>query len=241
MKKILVVLFTFSLLGNALFAQNADFKHTFSVQYGASVFNLAKGDITGKLTPEQTDSIKFSSAKFSHIPTIGITWDYGVKKWFSIGIAASYNQAKAAVTALEVRNNKGTFDKLGDFSLTVPRTTVATRLLFHYGNKGRIDCYSGFRLGVGIWSVKTSGNITSEQLKRAVDELKKELPTEVVDAIPAFDDIITNIKTKPTFTFPQVQLILFGIRGYVTKNIGISAELAAGSPYAASIGANYRF
>ncbi len=241
MKKILIVIFTFSLLGNTLFAQNADFKHTLGVQYGASIFNLVKGDLSARLSSTQTDSVKFTSAALSHISTIGLSYDYGVKKWFSIGLAASYNQAKASLTALEIKNNKGVFDKLGDFSLTIPRTTVAARFLFHYGNKGKIDCYSGFRLGVGIWSVKTSGNITSEQLKRAVDELKKELPTEVVDAIPAFDDIITNIKTKPTFTFPQVQLILFGIRGYVTKNIGISAELAAGSPYAASIGANYRF
>ena len=240
MKKVLSIIFTFSLLGNALFAQNADFKHTFSVQYGASIFNFAKGDITGKLTPEQTDSIKFSSAKFSHIPTIGIAWDYGVKKWFSIGVAASYNQAKAAVTALEVRNNKGTFDKLGDFSLTVPRTTVATRLLFHYGNKGRIDCYSGFRFGVGIWSVKTSQSLDKATLSRAIDGIVNELGDNVA-ATQGLENISTTLKTKTSFALFQAQLILFGIRGYVTENIGISSELAVGSPYFFSLGANYRF
>lgn len=239
MKKILSIIFTFSLLGNTLFAQNADFKHTISVQYGASIFNFAKGEITGKLTPDQKDSIKFSTAKFTHIPTIGLTWDYGVKKWFSIGLAASYTQAKAAVTNLEVRNNNGTFDKLGDFSITVPRTTLATRLLFHYGNKGRIDCYSGFRFGVGLWSVKTSSNIDRANLSKAIDGLVNEIGTSASEQ--GLENISTTLKTKTSFALFQAQLILFGLRGYVTENIGISSELALGSPYYFSLGANYRF
>jgi hypothetical protein len=40
---------------------------------------------------------------------------------------------------------------------------------------------------------------------------------------------------------PQVQLIAFGLRGYLTENIGLNGELALGSPYFASVGINFRF
>ena len=241
MKKFLILVFTCAIFGNALFAQNADFKNTFSVHYGASIFNAVKGDITGNGNPAITDSVKYSTAKFSNVPTIGIAWDHGVKKWFSIGLAASYNQGKALVNDLEVRNNKGAFDKLGNFSITVPRTTVAARFLFHYGNKKRFDCYTGFRFGVGIWSVKTSGDIDKETLRKAINGIKDELNASQADALPFIDKVESKITTKGSFVLPQVQLILFGIRGYVTEHIGINAELAAGSPYFASFGANYRF
>lgn len=241
MKKILILVFTCAIFGNALFAQNADFKNTFSVHYGASIFNAVKGDITGKTNPGALDSIKYTSGALSNVPTIGIAWDHGIKKWFSLGLAASYNQGKASVTDLEVRNNKGTFDKLGNYSITIPRTTVAARFLFHYGNKKRMDCYTGFRVGVGIWSVKTTGNIDKETLRKAINGLKDELNASQADNLPYLDKIETDIKTKGYFVLPQVQLIIFGIRGYVTEHIGINAELAAGSPYFASFGANYRF
>jgi hypothetical protein len=237
MKKIIVVLFSFSMLGNALFAQNADFKNTISLHYGVSLFNLAKGSIE---PPDQTplDSIRYKSGGLSNIPTIGFAWDYGVAKWFSIGIAASYNQAKATVTGLEVRNNQGTFDKLGDISLTIPRTTFATRLLFHYGNKGRIDCYTGFRLGVGLWSPKLNIDVDQATFDRIINELVEQSGVPR-DQLPS--SIESKLKTRAIGILPQAQFIPFGIRGYVTENIGINGELAIGSPYYLSIGANYRF
>jgi hypothetical protein len=241
MKKLLLVIFTLSIFGNVLFAQNADFKNTFSVHYGASIFSRVKGDITGNGSTAAADSTKYTSAGFSNIPTIGIAWDHGVRKWFSIGLAASYNQAKASVKDLEVRNNKGTYDKLGDFSITVPRTTLAARFLFHYGNKKRFDCYTGFRFGVGIWSVKTSANIDRDILRRAIDGIKEDLKAEGLEDIPYFNKVDNAIKTGGSFVLPQAQLILFGIRGYVTEHIGINGELAVGSPYVLSLGANYRF
>jgi hypothetical protein len=241
MKKLLFVIFTLSIFGNVLFAQNADFKNTFSAHYGVSIFNAFKGPLDGTGTPGIADSVTFSSAGLSNIPTIGIAWDHGVKKWFSIGLAASYNQAKASVKDLEVRNNKGTFDKLGDFSITVPRTTLAARFLFHYGNKKRFDCYTGFRFGVGIWSVKTSANIDKDVLRRAIDGLKDQVGADAVENLPSFDKVEKALKTGGSFVLPQAQLILFGIRGYVTEHIGINGELAVGSPYVFSLGANYRF
>jgi hypothetical protein len=240
MKKIILIICAFALFTNSIFAQSEAFKNTISVHYGVSAFNLFSGNIEARNSTAITDSVKYTGGGFSNIPTIGIAWDYGVAKWFSVGIAASYNQAKASVTGLEVRNNKGTYDKLGDFAITVPRTTVATRLLFHYGNKGRLDCYSGFRFGVGIWSVKTTANIDRETLNRAIDGIANEFG-DTAENIKTIDDVKTKIKSGASFVLPQVQLIAFGLRGYVTENIGLNGELAIGSPYFVSIGANYRF
>jgi hypothetical protein len=217
-----------------LFAQNEDFKNTISAHFGVSFFNFIKDDFTSK----QTDSIKFSSAGLSNVPTLGIAWDYGVAKWFSVGIAGSYNQGKASVKDLEVFSKQtGKFEKIGDFAVTIPRTTLAARFLFHYGNAKRFDCYTGFRVGAGLWSVKIKGDIDEEALSTAIDGINKELG--LPEAIPI--DIPNKIKGRASFVLPQVQFIPFGIRGYVTENIGINGELAVGSPYFLSIGANYRF
>jgi hypothetical protein len=237
MKKIISLSFVFALVANSLFAQNADFKNNINVHYGVSFFNLVKGTLEAP-TQSVTDSVRYSSAGLSNVPTIGFAWDYGVAKWFSIGIAGSYNQAKATVKDLQVRNNQGGFDKLGDFSLTVPRTTLATRLLFHYANKGRIDCYTGFRFGVGIWSLKASGNLDEETIRKALSELQGQITPDGQDSPIDFSGKLSGKATLPLL---QAQFIAFGLRGYVTDNIGINGELAIGSPYFLSVGANYRF
>ncbi len=236
MKKIIVVLFAFSIIGNVVLAQNADFKNNINVHLGASLFSAFNANLEGVAN----DSVKFSSAGLSNVPTIGLAWDYGVSRRFSIGIAGSYSQAKISANDLEVRNkNTGGFDKLGNFAITVPRTTFAARFLLHYGNKGKIDCYSGLRLGVGLWSVKLAADLDPEVLTRVVDGVEEELDLPAGQELPAF--LTDKVKAKVPFVLPQVQLIVFGLRGYVTNNIGLNFELAAGSPYVAALGLNYRF
>jgi hypothetical protein len=236
MKKIIVVLFSFSMLGNALFAQNADFKNNINIHLGASFFSAFNANLESKAT----DSVKFTSAGLSNIPTIGLSWDYGVSKSFSIGIAGSYSQAKISANDLEVfSKSTGKFDKLGNFSITVPRTTFAARFLLHYANKGRIDCYSGLRLGVGLWSVKLAAELDPDVLTRVIDGIEEELMLPADQGLPPF--ILDKVKAKVPFVAPQVQLIIFGLRGYVTDNIGLNFELAAGSPYFLAAGVNYRF
>jgi hypothetical protein len=238
MKKIIAVLFTFSILGNAVLAQNADFKNNINVHLGASLFSVFNADL-GKQTAV-TDSVKFTSAGLSNIPTIGVSWDYGISKSFSIGIAGSYSQAKVTANDLEVFNkNTLKHDKLGNFAITVPRTTFAARFLLHYANKGRIDCYSGLRLGVGLWSVKLAADLDKDVLARVIDGVEDKLNLPADQKLPPF--ITDKIKAKVPFIAPQVQLIIFGLRGYVTNNIGLNFELAAGSPYVLAVGANYRF
>ncbi len=234
MKKISLLFFALSIIGSSIFAQNADFKNTVSIQTGASLFNAFKGGVNGI----NADSVRFSKGGFSNVPTIAVAWDYGISKGFSLGISGAYAQAKASVNDLEVANKKGVFEKYGNFAITVPRTTFGVRALFHYGNKGRMDLYSGLRLGVSLWSVKLSGKIDQDVLARAINEIANQtgLPDATLN-----NGFGNKLKTKASFATGSAQLILFGLRGYVTNNIGINFELAAGAPYAASLGLDYRF
>lgn len=101
--------------------------------------------------------------------------------------------------------------KTEDYETKVSRLNVAARFLAHYANKGRFDLYSGLRLGYDIWSSSTTSS-------------DPEYDAEYFGA--------------GTFAF---QVVIFGMRGYVTDNIGIGTEIAIGSPHLATIGATYRF
>ena len=59
-------------------------------------------------------------------------------------------------------------------------------------------------------------------------------------AIDGKMDSIIGDKVVAGFVRPQVQVIVFGLRSYITERIGLNEELGFGSPYFASIGLNYR-
>lgn len=209
-------------------AQNLDFKNTITIHNGASFFNLFQGDIS----PTQHDTLQFQRGAFSYIPTIGVTWDGAVKQWFSIGLAASYNNAKLSLDSVQYLKNT-----IGNIDIKVVRTTVAARFLIHYGNKNRFDCYSGFRIGAGIWKPVITSNIspkTAESILNTVFTLEDK-------GLKFGEGILERIPNKITFVTPQFQFIAFGLRGFLTENIGINGELCLGSPYFACIGLNYRF
>lgn len=208
------------------FAQNEDYQHVVSVQSGVSLFSPFRGTVKPSNEPADT-TVSFSSGKMQNFPQLNIGYDYGVVKWFSIGGAVSYN--KVGLDLKDVTYNKK--EKLGDVTLNVSRLTLGARALFHYGNTNRIDMYSGVRLGVGIWTVKVSSSALDDKL----DEVLKE-----AGGSGLWRSLLGN-RVKGSFPMLQAQVILFGLRGYVTENIGINGELSVGSPYFASIGVNYRF
>lgn len=97
------------------------------------------------------------------------------------------------------------------FDVRLSRFNLAARGLFHYGNSETMDMYSGLRVGLSNWSL------------------------DVGTDNPNFDPPKAR---GPAFA---PQLILFGIRGYLTENLGIGGELAVGAPHVVSLGVNYRF
>lgn len=218
--------FIFLLSTLTLLAQNEDYQHVVSFQSGASLFSSFRGTIEGSTNTSDT-TVSFSSGRAQNFPQLNLAYDYGVVKWFSIGGALSYN--KVGLDLKDVTYNKT--QDIGDVSLDVSRITIGGRALFHYGNDNRIDMYSGVRLGVGIWTAKVSSSTLDDRLDEVINE---------VGGSGIWRTLIGN-RVRGSFPMFQAQVVLFGLRGYVTENIGINGELSVGSPYFASIGVNYRF
>jgi len=97
------------------------------------------------------------------------------------------------------------------FNLRLSRFNLGARALIHYGSSETIDMYSGLRVGLSNWS---AGGGTDD---------------------PNFDP------PKANGLFFAPQLILFGMRGYVTENLGFGGEIGVGGPHLLSLGVNYRF
>ncbi len=123
-------------------AQNDSTRNTICINTGASMAGLIVK------TFNYDDSISTDA----HL-AIQANYDYCIKKWFSLGLAASYQQFGLTYSNAEVLRDKyGVLD--GSVSATLTRANVAARVLFHYGNSGRIDMYSGARIGVTKWSLE---------------------------------------------------------------------------------------
>jgi hypothetical protein len=140
------------------------------------------------------------------LPAGQISADYFVTNWLSMGVAGSYQFMQINYT------NYG--DNNVDFSTNIDRINVAFRPLFHYVNKGRVDMYSGLRLGLTNWGINT---------------------TETVQNYEPTDYISFN---SGTVFAPQ--LVAFGIRGYFTDFIGANVEFAIGAPHYISGGISLR-
>lgn len=192
------------------FAQNMTHRHTLSGSVGMNVFQ-----IVGRLDQNfnEDEAVNFKS---NATPSFGLQYDYAVRKWFSIGFSGSFNTFGSSADQITVTDEETGEVYTGSYDLNLSRTNLTVRPLFHYGNSGRIDMYSGLRVGASIWSanVKADGELDAEDLFGSV---------------------------RGTGAIPAVQIILFGLRGYVTENIGIGFELGIGAPHYAALQANYRF
>ncbi len=192
----------------ANFAQNADYRSTISATAGANVFQLF-----AKLEDPISDSLG-SEVKLKATASYGLTYDYGVNNWFSIGLATSYNKMSLKSSSIDITKDDGS-KYVGPIDFKLSRTTIAIRPLFHYGNKGRIDMYSGLRVGVSIWNAKVTADETLD-------------PKDV------------NSTFRNAGATPNIQIIPFGLRGYITPNIGLGFEIGIGGPHYAALQLNYR-
>jgi hypothetical protein len=140
----------------------------------------------------------------SALPAIQLSYDRYVSDWFSVGVAGSFQYLSVDYT-----NYDG---YAGETSAN--RINVAFRPLFHYGEMGMIDLYSGLRIGLTNWDFSTTINDPDYNPE---------------DAFAADG---TNFAP---------QLILFGLRGYITDNFGLNSEVCVGAPHYFSMGLSYRF
>ena len=204
MKKGVFLSLFLSLIAFQIFAQSPNYRSTLSVNAGLSV--------VGSLI-NIADDLSSGETKGYALPALQINYDRGLQKWFSLGVAASYQ-------SMGIQYNDYEYMKDGemvteDFKTSIKRLNVAIRPLFHYANKGRLDMYSGLRVGVTNWGISTQTNDP--------------------DYNPEND-----ISFGEGINF-SAQVILYGLRGYFTEHLGGNFELALGSPHFASFGLNYRW
>lgn len=152
------------------------------------------------------------SSSNTSLPAIQLTYDYALTPKVSAGLGFSYQGFGFDVTDFTFFDDNG-MAVTESFSADLRRTNVAARVLFHYGKNEKLDMYSGVRVGMTNWGISTDDS------SDAVDEF--------------FDGGFNGWSFAP-------QLVAFGLRYYVTDNIGLSFESTVGAPHFLSVGANYR-
>lgn len=194
------------LAGTAHLATAQSPEHMHNVYLGAGfslvggLFDLGSGG----------DTINTSSS-----PALQLNYDYGVSKVVSIGFSFSTQRFGIDVNDFQYEDPNTNMMTTSSFDGSINRTNLAARVLFHYGNKGKLDMYSGIRLGMTRWGA----NIDFED-----------------------EDFVENeLGVSPGFWAFAPQLIPFALRYYPAANVGISFETAIGSPHLFSTGLNYRF
>jgi hypothetical protein len=203
------------------FAQNDTYKHTISANAGFSLLG-AIVNLSDEIEQGDLGSIDLNSDEVSDIqgqfngnsiPAFQINYDYGLKKWISIGGGISYQRVGFDIENLSYFDeSEGQQRNIGTVSADLNRLNIAARVLFHYANTERLDLYSGLRFGLTTWGTKV----------------------ETTDA--AFEEDFNTIFAVN----PSVQVIPFALRGYITENLGISFETGLGAPHFFAIGLNYR-
>lgn len=186
----------------SLFSQ-VDYQHTITVNAGGSLIGLVL-DIA--------DQIDGENLEINSIPAIQAAYDYRINEWFSVGPAASYQAFVFKGEDYQYTDESGE-EVTVDAKVTIGRTNLAVRPLFHYGKNPQLDMYSGLRLGTTFLNARANGE--SEDIQE--------------DFEGAFNTGIS------------VQVIPFGLRGYFNENFGLNMEIALGAPHIISGGVNYRF
>jgi hypothetical protein len=207
----------------AAVAQNDDYRHVVSAQSGVSLFSFFRGNLQGSSIDT---TVRFSSGTARNVPQIQVAYDYSITKWFSVGAAVSFNKVNTTLNNVTYQRTQN----LGNLTLGVSRTTIGVRALFHYANANRLDMYSGVRVGAGIWSVGINSSLADDK----IDPILRS-----VGGSGLWRRVLGR-NLGVGWAAVQAQLIAFGLRGYVTEQIGINGELSLGSPYFMSLGLNYR-
>ncbi len=202
-----------------LTAQNNDYKNAISVTTGLNGWQIVA------LLDNFIEADSVVGAYMKASPTFGVSYDMGLLKWFSLGVHANFNRGEIGADDLTL--NVDGKEYTGVARLQLRRYNLGFRPLFHYGNNGRFDWYSGFRVGVNYRvmdvNIGTDADITDY---------------EVINRLIGNNWLLNrNYRgVRPTF-----QLIPLGFRAHFTENLGIGLETALGAPYYLNAQLTYRF
>ena len=211
MKSIILFAATLVLFSFDAQAQNENYPSNFSLTVSGSTIGMLLKKVD--LAEIDVDGFEVASLNTTGTPVLGLSYDHSINNWFSLGIAGAYQQFQSKVEGTDTSNENGATTET--FNLKLKRVNVAVRPLFHYYNKENLDLYGGLRVGYTQWAASST----------ATDEALEE---DLVDDLPGIGGF-------------RLQVIPFGMRYYVTENLGFNGELAIGSPHFVSAGVSYRF
>jgi len=140
MKKTFLLLLCFSIITiQTINAQNEEYRSVVSASVGYS--------LTGLLVSAIETGIGSDAVSIKSTPTLQLTYDYGINKFFSVGIAAGYQNFDFDIDNYSYTDDSGN-EVTESFNADYSRLNVALRPLFHYANNDNLDMYSGFRVGL---------------------------------------------------------------------------------------------
>lgn len=185
------------------FSQNEEYKHVGSASVGLSLTGVFI-NLFDELDPTATIDIK-------NTPALQLTYDYGIKKFFSIGLAVGYQKFGIDAEDFTYTDSEG-IEITESFNADFSRLNIAIRPLFHYANNDDLDLYSGFR--IGLLNNRFSSDSTNEDLS--------------IDGFENLNRLAFGVTA-------------FGLRYYFTDNIGAGFEINLGAPYVTAFNINARF
>lgn len=162
-------------------------------------------------------------APSSYTPAMFGSYEYksDSMKHFSIGVAVAYQRWN--ITTFSFIDPSQPFTNLNNLvvnPLSISRTSFAIRPLYHFSKSKCFDPYMGLSVGYNIWV--------------------NPIPIYFYDfSISDLNPESYSPKDTPESGFTIG--MLFGLRGYITKNIGMNVELSFCAPYTVAFGFNYRF
>lgn len=208
----------FAFLGNA---QSDDYPNTITAGIGFSLvggfIDLLDSDNFELSDVDNVENASDFSGSFagSSRPAFQVAYDRRIVNWFSLGAGLSLQPMDFTLTDFSYFDEDDQQQRnIGTGTVEINRFNVALRAFFHYGNKGRMDLYSGFRVGLTSWGLNFSG------------------------ANPDFEQGVEDFSLFGVN--PAIQIVPFALRGYVTEDIGLNVEFAIGAPHFMAIGVNYR-
>jgi hypothetical protein len=155
----------------------------------------------------------YPEVEVSSVPTIALSYDYGLTDNFSIGIAGAYQSVSGEFENTYLDGNQ--VSRTETAKATLSRMNIAVRPLFHYGNSDKLDMYSGLRVGYLIRTLDVDSHDPDADVVR-------ELDTFVGNRL-------------------AIGLVPFGFRYFFTDNIGLNMDLQIGTPYVVSGGVAFQF
>ena len=187
--------------------------HAVSAQAGFGWFALAD-DIDLEITDER--GTRAYRAKVGSTPALTVAYDYRFGRVFSLGGAIGHQSLSFYDFQRFSREGEAPSVDILTGSARVHRTFVSARTLFHYGRAANVEFYSGVRLGATVWTAKGRGDVDGDELG------------------------IEGVDQRGSFVLPHVNLIPFGVKGYVSPKVYLGAELMTGSPHVVAAQVGYR-